>query len=37
MYLVMGQRDNAIAVLKVGVEDTGHPFLRNRLMQLMRQ
>jgi len=37
MYLVMGQRDNAIEVLKEGIDDTGHPFLQNRLMQLMRK
>lgn len=37
MYLVMGQRDNAIEVLREGVDETGHPFLRNRLMQLMRR
>jgi hypothetical protein len=37
MYLVMGRRDNAIEVLREGVDETGHPFLRNRLMQLMRR
>ena len=28
MYLVMGQRDNAIEILRKGVEETGNPFLR---------
>jgi hypothetical protein len=36
MYLVMGRRDMAIAALRKGVEETGNPFLRNRLIQLMR-
>jgi hypothetical protein len=34
MYLVMGQREKAIATLQAGIRETGHPFLRSRLLQL---
>ena len=34
MYLIKGQRARAIEVLRRGIEETGNPFLRGRLMQL---
>ncbi|MEW6721316.1 MAG: hypothetical protein AB1346_12775 [Thermodesulfobacteriota bacterium] len=36
MYLVLGERDNAIETLRAGVAETGNPFLRNRLLGLER-
>jgi hypothetical protein len=36
MYLVMGDRAMAIETLRKGIEETDHPFLRGRLMQLER-
>jgi len=36
MYLVMGQHEKAIEVLSKGVDETGHPFLWDWLIQLMR-
>ncbi len=36
MYLVMGQPDNAIGILRKGVEETGNAFLLRRLVQLER-
>jgi hypothetical protein len=35
MHLVMGQRDKAVEVLRKGVEETGHPVLRNRLIRML--
>lgn len=34
MHLVLGERDNAIETLRIGVAETGNPFLRNRLLSL---
>jgi len=34
MYMVMGDRRGAVEVLKRGLEETGDPFLRERLRQL---
>lgn len=37
MYLVLGEREKAMDVLRQGAEETGNPILRNRLMQMMRK
>jgi hypothetical protein len=36
MYLIMGQREKAIEVLREGVEKTGSNYLRSRLLNLMQ-